>query len=66
MACLANIRYLTRLTELRLEGNAGLTQQGLMLLTGLKQLQQLGVGRTADITDGVEESFWAAVRGQLQ
>jgi hypothetical protein len=66
MACLANIRYLTRLTELRLEGNAGLTQQGLMLLTGLKQLQQLGVGRTADITDGVEESFWAAVKGQLQ
>jgi hypothetical protein len=65
MACLANIRYLTRLTELRLEGNAGLTQQGLMLLTGLKQLQRLGVNSTADATDEVVSSFWAALRGQL-
>jgi hypothetical protein len=65
MACLANICHLSQLTELRLEGNAGLTQQGLMLLTGLKQLQQLGVDSTADITDGVINSFWAAVRGQL-
>jgi Leucine-rich repeat (LRR) protein len=66
MACLANIRHLIQLTELCLEGNAGLKQQGLMLLTGLMQLQQLGVDRTADITEEVVDSFWAAVRGQLQ
>jgi hypothetical protein len=65
MACLDNIRHLSQLTELRLEGNAGLTQQGLMLLTGLTQLQELGVDRTEDITEGVVDRFWAAVRGQL-
>ncbi|KAF6253414.1 hypothetical protein COO60DRAFT_1643165 [Scenedesmus sp. NREL 46B-D3] len=41
MACLANVAHLPQLTELTLGGNSGLTQQGLMLLTGLKQLKHL-------------------------
>jgi hypothetical protein len=65
MVCLANVRHLTQLTELRLQGNSGLTQQGLMLLTGLTRLQQLGVDRTAEITDDVLDSFWAALKRQL-
>jgi hypothetical protein len=63
MACLASVRHLTQLTELCLQG--GLTQQGLMLLTGLTRLQQLGVDRTAEITDEVVDSFWAALKRQL-
>jgi hypothetical protein len=65
MECLTNIRNLTQLTHLQLRGNAALTQQQLMLLTGLTRLQQLGVDRTADINDGVMDSFWAAVRGHF-
>ncbi|KAF6257867.1 hypothetical protein COO60DRAFT_1701593 [Scenedesmus sp. NREL 46B-D3] len=61
MACLANVAHLTQLTQLRLERNSGLTQQGLMLLTGLKRLQYLGVERSADVTDEVMEHFWAAM-----
>jgi hypothetical protein len=64
MECLSSIRHLIQLTQLQLQGNAGLTQQHLML-TGLTCLQQLGVDRTAEITDGVVDSFWAAVRRQL-
>jgi hypothetical protein len=65
MACLASVLHLTQLTELCLQGNSGLTQQGLMLLTGLTRLQQLSVDRTAEITDEVVDSFWAAMKGQL-
>jgi hypothetical protein len=65
LECLTNIRNLTQLTQLQLRGNAALTQQELMLLTRLTQLQQLGFDRTADIADGVMDSFWAAVRGQF-
>jgi hypothetical protein len=64
MACLAAIAQLTQLTELRLERNDGLTQQGLMLLTGLKQLQTLSVDRNAEVTAEVVDSFWAALRQQ--
>jgi hypothetical protein len=63
MACLAAIAQLTGLTELQLEDNDGLTRQGLLLLTGLTRLQQLGVDRNADVTDEVVDSFWAAVKG---
>jgi hypothetical protein len=66
MACLANIRYLKQLTELRLEGNAGPTQQELVLLKGLKQLQTLGIDGTAEITDAVLDTFWEAVTGQMR
>ncbi|KAF6248730.1 hypothetical protein COO60DRAFT_1706822 [Scenedesmus sp. NREL 46B-D3] len=66
MACLANVAHLTQLTTLQLFCNSGLTQQGLMLLTGLKRLQHLGVDRSAKVTDEVVKSFWAAVRGQQQ
>ncbi|KAF6255391.1 hypothetical protein COO60DRAFT_1641580 [Scenedesmus sp. NREL 46B-D3] len=64
MACLANVALLTQLTGLRLEGNSGLTQQGLMLLTGLKRLQNLSMARSAEVTGEVVERFWAAVRRQ--
>ncbi|KAF6260108.1 hypothetical protein COO60DRAFT_1637784 [Scenedesmus sp. NREL 46B-D3] len=66
MACLSNVAHLTQLTELWLAGNSGPTPQGLMLLTGLKRLQILGVDRDAEVTDEVVESFWAAVTGQQQ
>jgi hypothetical protein len=62
MACLAAIAQLTQLTELRLEDNDLVTRQGLMLLTGLKQLQRLGVDKNAEVTAAVLEGFWSAVR----
>jgi hypothetical protein len=40
--CLTNICQLAQLTQLQLGGNAGLTKQQKMLLTGLRRLQQLG------------------------
>ncbi|KAF6251352.1 hypothetical protein COO60DRAFT_1645123 [Scenedesmus sp. NREL 46B-D3] len=59
---------LTGLASLKLmdvgAGNAGLTQQGLMLLTGLKRLRQLRVKYNDQVTDGVVKRFWAVVRGQ--
>ncbi|KAF6260520.1 hypothetical protein COO60DRAFT_882322 [Scenedesmus sp. NREL 46B-D3] len=66
IACLASVAHLTQLTGLRLLGNIGLTQQGLMLLTGLKRLQDLGVDRNTEVTSEVVESFWAVVRQQQQ
>uniref|UniRef100_A0A383VB07 Uncharacterized protein n=1 Tax=Tetradesmus obliquus TaxID=3088 RepID=A0A383VB07_TETOB len=61
MVCLAVVRSLTQLTELQLEGNSGLTQQGLMLLTGLKQLRYLGVTKNLEVTHQVLQRFWRAV-----
>uniref|UniRef100_A0A383W112 Uncharacterized protein n=1 Tax=Tetradesmus obliquus TaxID=3088 RepID=A0A383W112_TETOB len=67
MVCLAAIRNLTQLTELRLEGNDGITQQRLMLLTGLSSLQQLRVDESEEVTAAVLDEFWAAVqRGRQQ
>jgi hypothetical protein len=68
MGCLASVRHLTQLEELLLEENDAmrLTQQGLMLLTGLTRLQQLAVDRNAEVTDEVVCRFWAALRGQQQ
>jgi hypothetical protein len=54
---MATIAQLTQLTELRLKYNDGLTQQGLMLLTRLKQLQHLGVCETDDVTGCVLSDF---------
>lgn len=64
MGCLAVVRHLTQLRALDLRGNGKLTQQGLMLLTRLKQLQQLRVDtdNNAEVTDQLLQSFWAAVR----
>jgi Leucine-rich repeat (LRR) protein len=62
MACLAALRNLTQLTELRLYWFSGMTQQGLMMLTGLKGLQELSVGRNTEVTNELVESFWAALR----
>uniref|UniRef100_A0A383VLW3 Uncharacterized protein n=1 Tax=Tetradesmus obliquus TaxID=3088 RepID=A0A383VLW3_TETOB len=53
---------LTQLTTLGLCSSSGLTQEGLMLLTGLTRLQQLWVGGCAQVTDNHVEEFWAAVR----
>jgi hypothetical protein len=65
-ACLGAIAHLTQLTELRLAVNEGLTQQGLMLMTGLRQLQQLEVSVNDEVTEEVVERFWMAVRQQQQ
>uniref|UniRef100_A0A383VBF8 Uncharacterized protein n=1 Tax=Tetradesmus obliquus TaxID=3088 RepID=A0A383VBF8_TETOB len=64
MACLAAVRHLTQLTELHLDGNSGLTVQGLMLLTRLKRLKHLGVDRSEQVTDQVVQCFWTSVRQQ--
>jgi hypothetical protein len=57
MECLAAVRQLTQLTELQLEENKRLTRQQLMLLTGLKRLQQLSFKRGTDVTDEIVERF---------
>jgi hypothetical protein len=71
LVCLEAIAQLTQLTELRLEGNDGSrwTQQagaeGLMLLTGLKQLQRLGFdvnAKTTAVSHQRLQDFWSAVR----
>lgn len=59
MVCIAAIGQLTLLTELGLAGSAGLTRDGLMLLTGLSRLQKL---RVEQVTDEHVKEFWAAVR----
>jgi hypothetical protein len=64
MSCLAAIAHLPQLTELRLEGNPGLTRQGLMLLTGLRNLQKLGADADKFMTAYAWKRFWAAVRRQ--
>jgi hypothetical protein len=66
MGCLANVRHLTQLTGLRLEGNSGLTQQGLMQLTGLSRLLVFGVDRNAEVTNRVVKRFWRALRRRQQ
>jgi hypothetical protein len=58
MSCLAAIGQLRQLTELHLDGNE-LTKRGLMLLTGLSRLQQLGVSCSKEVTPGVLGRFWA-------
>jgi hypothetical protein len=59
--CMAAIAQLTQLTELRLEGNDGLTQQGLMLLTGLKRLQRLGLSEGHLAVETVKD-LWSKVQ----
>jgi hypothetical protein len=62
MGCLAAIgQTLTQLTELQLRRSSKMTQAGLMQLTTLVRLQQLGVDRNEEVTDGVLREFWAAV-----
>jgi hypothetical protein len=63
-AALAAIGQLRQLTELRLEGNNGITRQGLMQLIGLVRLQQLGIDRSADVDGAVMKRFWSIVRQQ--
>jgi hypothetical protein len=61
MACLAAVGRLTQLTALQLFGISGLTQQRLMMLTGLKRLQELNVADTQVTAEDVD-SFWAVLR----
>jgi hypothetical protein len=61
LECLADVRRLTQLTALKLGGNSGLTAEGLMMLTGLRRLQQLGVTRSQQVTEEVVHKFWAVV-----
>jgi hypothetical protein len=67
LACLQAIGCLTQLTSLELAAsanlglNSGLTQQGLMQLTGLSRLQQLDCRNL--ISDKKLQRFWAALQG---
>uniref|UniRef100_A0A383W9B4 F-box domain-containing protein n=1 Tax=Tetradesmus obliquus TaxID=3088 RepID=A0A383W9B4_TETOB len=63
---LAAVGQLKQLTYLNLRGNDGLTQQGVMQLTGLSRLQRLHVDLNEEVTDEVWDGFWAAVRQQQQ
>uniref|UniRef100_A0A383V515 F-box domain-containing protein n=1 Tax=Tetradesmus obliquus TaxID=3088 RepID=A0A383V515_TETOB len=63
-AFLAAVGQLKKLSYLGLKGNGGLTQQGLMQLTGLSRLQQLEVDKGEKPTDKDLGRFWAAVRRQ--
>jgi hypothetical protein len=61
------IGRLTQLTRLILIGNEGLTQQGLMQLTGLSRLQQEWCGRlcsAGQVTREALSDFWAALHAQ--
>jgi hypothetical protein len=63
LACLAPIARLSRLTQLLLKDVEGITRRGVMLLTNLKQLQQLSVTVNEEVTqDWVDQEFWAALR----
>jgi hypothetical protein len=62
MACVAAIgQTLTQLTELQLRGSGVMTKAGLMQLTNLQRLQQLGVDRNDEVTDAVLQELWAAL-----
>jgi hypothetical protein len=63
MACLRGIAHLTQLTELCLEGNEGLTPQGLMLLARLSNLRWIGVNVGDGVTQEDVEVFKAHVPG---
>jgi hypothetical protein len=63
MVCLGAIAHLTQLTELCLMRNAGITQQGLMLLTRLTNLQWIGVNVGDGITAEDVAQFQALVPG---
>jgi hypothetical protein len=67
-AFLAALGQLVQLTQLQLQYNCGgITQQGLMQLTGLSRLQQLRVSSWHEgVTDEVLRAFWAAIQRQLQ
>ena len=63
MACLASIaQQLTQLTALCINGNPGVTAQGVMALTRLTRLQQLDVDRSAEVTDELLSQFWRGVK----
>jgi hypothetical protein len=62
MACTAAIAYLTQLTQLQLQGvDDQVSEQALMLLTGLKRLQEFELNPGADtLSAAAITRFWAA------
>jgi hypothetical protein len=68
VACLEAIGRLTQLTQLSFWGAEGLTQHGLMQLTGLSRLQRAACVdlcyEDMQVTDEAMASFWAAVHAQ--
>jgi hypothetical protein len=64
MVCLASIAQLTQLTRLSLDGNPGVTAQGVMALTRLTGLQHLSVDKNAQVTDELLSKFWTAVKSR--
>jgi Leucine-rich repeat (LRR) protein len=64
VAALAAIGQLKQLTELRLEGNSGITRQGVWQLTGLASLQQLGIDYSPKVDSAVLKRFWSLVYEQ--
>jgi hypothetical protein len=62
MEVMTAIGQLRQLTSLLLAGNSGLTEQGLMQLTGLTRLQHLRVGSDAGVTSEVLGRFWQQCR----
>jgi hypothetical protein len=67
LACLEAIGRLTQLTQLSLIGNEGLTQRGLMQLTGLSRLEQAACDELCgykQMPDEALAAFWAAVHAQ--
>jgi hypothetical protein len=68
MQCLQAVGQLRHLTELRLLCFNGLSEEGLMCLTGLSNLQQLrvpSIRECGDLTDEVLSHFWWMTRQQL-
>jgi hypothetical protein len=67
LACLEAIGRLKQLTWLSLSGNEGLTQHGLMQLTGLSRLEHVACDDhhynldVAQMTDEALTAFWAAL-----
>jgi hypothetical protein len=64
MACLANIGGLQQLTQLRLLGNSAVAEHGLMLLTRLTGLQQLGICIDKELTYDVAQKFVSLMQCQ--
>jgi hypothetical protein len=64
VAALAAIGQLKQLTELRLEGNNGITRQGVWQLTGLASLQQLGIDYSPEVDSAVLKRSWSLVYEQ--
>jgi hypothetical protein len=64
--CMAAIGRLVQLTQLRLERNSGITQQGLMQLTGLSNLRRLALLDSEHVTQQMVQQCLARAQPQHQ